>query len=273
MLDDPDNYSFDGESKDLTVLFADIRNFTTISERLSAAELKSLMNDFFTPITKIIFENNGTIDKYVGDMVMAFWGAPLEDLNHRENSVKAALLMLEKVEELRPIFLERGYPEIAIGIGVNSGMMNVGDMGSIYRRSYMVLGDAVNLSSRLEALTKFYGIKLLVGEAAIKGLDGFLFRHIDRVKVKGKIKAVDCFEPMCTLDKADAALHLRVSDYHKALDYYYGQDWDRAENILKALQQSEPDALLYKLYLERIEVLREQVLAEGWDGSFTHTSK
>ena len=271
MLDDPDNYSFDGESKDLTVLFADIRNFTTISERLSAAELKSLMNDFFTPITKIIFENNGTIDKYVGDMVMAFWGAPLEDLNHRENSVKAALLMLEKVEELRPIFLERGYPEIAIGIGVNSGMMNVGDMGSIYRRSYTVLGDAVNLSSRLEALTKFYGIKLLVGEAAIKGLDGFLFRHIDRVK--GKIKAVDCFEPMCTLDKADAALHLRVSDYHKALDYYYGQDWDRAENILKALQQSEPDALLYKLYLERIEVLREQVLAEGWDGSFTHTSK
>ena len=273
MLDDPDNYSFDGESKDLTVLFADIRNFTTISERLSAAELKSLMNDFFTPITKIIFENNGTIDKYVGDMVMAFWGAPLEDLNHRENSVKAALLMLEKVEELRPIFLERGYPEIAIGIGVNSGMMNVGDMGSIYRRSYTVLGDAVNLSSRLEALTKFYGIKLLVGEAAIKGLDGFLFRHIDRVKVKGKIKAVDCFEPMCTLDKADAELHLRVSDYHKALDYYYGQDWDRAENILKALQQSEPDALLYKLYLERIEVLREQVLAEDWDGSFTHTSK
>ena len=273
MLDDPDNYSFDGESKDLTVLFADIRNFTTISEKLSAAELKNLMNDFFTPITKIIFENNGTIDKYVGDMVMAFWGAPLEDLNHRENSVKAALLMLEKVEELRPIFLERGYPEIAIGIGVNSGMMNVGDMGSIYRRSYTVLGDAVNLSSRLEALTKFYGIKLLVGEAAIKGLDGFLFRHIDRVKVKGKIKAVDCFEPMCTLDKADAELHLRVSDYHKALDYYYGQDWDRAENILKALQQSEPDALLYKLYLERIEVLREQVLAEDWDGSFTHTSK
>ena len=273
MLDDPDNYSFDGESKDLTVLFADIRNFTTISEKLSATELKNLMNDFFTPITKIIFENSGTIDKYVGDMVMAFWGAPLEDLNHRENSVKAALLMLEKVEELRPIFLEKGYPEIAIGIGVNSGMMNVGDMGSIYRRSYTVLGDAVNLSSRLEALTKFYGIKLLVGEAAIKGLDGFLFRHIDRVKVKGKIKAVDCFEPMCTLDKADAELHLRVSDYHKALDYYYGQDWDRAENILKALQQSEPDALLYKLYLERIEVLREQVLAEDWDGSFTHTSK
>lgn len=273
MLDDPDNYSFEGESKDLSVLFCDIRNFTTISEALSATELKKLMNDFFTPITQIIFENNGTIDKYVGDMVMAFWGAPLEDLNHRENAIKAALLMLEKVEELRPVFMERGYPEVAIGIGINSGMMNVGDMGSIYRRSYTVLGDAVNLSSRLEGLTKFYGIRLLVGEAAIKGLDGFLFRLIDRVKVKGKVKAVDCYEPICSIEKADSELRQRVAEYHKALDCYFAQDWDQAEAILKSLQQSEPDTLLYKVYLERIESLREQVLPEDWDGSYTHTSK
>jgi adenylate cyclase len=273
MLDDPDNYTFDGESKDLSVLFADIRNFTTISEALSATELKKLMNDFFTPITKIIFENNGTIDKYVGDMVMAFWGAPLEDLNHRENAIKGALLMLEKVDELRPVFLARGYPDVVIGIGINSGMMNVGDMGSIYRRSYTVLGDSVNLSSRLEGLTKFYGIQLLVGEAATKGLDNFLFRHIDRVKVKGKIKAVDCYEPICELTKANAELTERVSEYHKALDCYFGQDWIGAESIFKALQQNEPDTLLYKVYLERIDILREQVLAEDWDGSFTHTSK
>lgn len=273
MLDDPDNYSFEGESKDLSVLFCDIRNFTTISEALSATELKKLMNDFFTPITKIIFENNGTIDKYVGDMVMAFWGAPLEDLNHRENAIKAALLMLEKVEELRPVFMERGYPEVAIGIGINSGMMNVGDMGSIYRRSYTVLGDAVNLSSRLEGLTKFYGIKLLVGEAAIKGLDGFLFRLIDRVKVKGKVKAVDCYEPICAMDRVDSALNRRVAEYHRALDCYFAQDWDQAESILHSLQQNEPEALLYKVYLERIGTLREQVLPEDWDGSFTHTSK
>ena len=273
MLNDPDNYTFDGESKDLSVLFADIRNFTTISEALSATELKKLMNDFFTPITKIIFENNGTIDKYVGDMVMAFWGAPLEDLNHRENAIKGALLMLEKVDELRPDFLARGYPDVVIGIGINSGMMNVGDMGSIYRRSYTVLGDSVNLSSRLEGLTKFYGIQLLVGEAAIKGLDRFLFRHIDRVKVKGKIKAVDCYEPICELNRANAELTERVSEYHKALDCYFGQDWGAAESIFKALQQNEPDTLLYKVYLERIDILREQVLAQDWDGSFTHTSK
>lgn len=273
MLDDPDNYSFDGESKDLSVLFADIRNFTTISEALSATELKKLMNDFFTPITKIIFENNGTIDKYVGDMVMAFWGAPLEDLNHRENAIKGALLMLEKVDELRPVFMERGYPDVVIGIGINSGMMNVGDMGSVYRRSYTVLGDSVNLSSRLEGLTKFYGIQLLVGEAAITGLDNFLFRHIDRVKVKGKIKAVDCYEPICELNKADTELTERVSEYHGALARYFAQDWDSAESTFKALQQGEPDALLYKVYLDRIEILKEEDLPEDWDGSFTHTSK
>ncbi len=273
MLDNPDNYSFDGESKDLSVLFCDIRNFTTISEALSATELKKLMNDFFTPITKIIFENNGTIDKYVGDMVMAFWGAPLEDLNHRENAITAALLMLDKVEELRPVFKERDYPEVSIGIGINSGMMNVGDMGSVYRRSYTVLGDAVNLSSRLEGLTKFYGIKLLVGEAAIKGLDGFLIRHIDRVKVKGKVKAVDCYEPICSMKSADEQLTERVAEYHKALECYFAKDWDGAEILLKGLQQNEPEALLYKVYLERIVILREEVLPEEWDGSFTHTSK
>lgn len=273
MLDNPDNYSFDGESKDLSVLFCDIRNFTTISEALSATELKKLMNDFFTPITQIIFENNGTIDKYVGDMVMAFWGAPLEDLNHRENAIKAALIMLEKVEELRPVFMDREYPEVSIGIGINSGMMNVGDMGSIYRRSYTVLGDAVNLSSRLEGLTKFYGIKLLVGEAAIEDLDCFLFRLIDRVKVKGKIKAVDCYEPMCSIEEADSELKQRVAEYHKALDCYFAQDWDGAESIFNALLRNEPDSLLYQVYLERIVTLREQVLAEDWDGSFTHTSK
>lgn len=273
MLDNPDNYTFDGESKDLSVLFCDIRDFTTISEALSATELKKLMNDFFTPITKIIFENNGTIDKYVGDMVMAFWGAPLEDKNHRANAITAALLMLEKVEELKPIYKERNYPEVAIGIGINSGMMNVGDMGSVYRRSYTVLGDAVNLSSRLEGLTKFYGIKLLVGEAAVKDLDGFLVRHIDRVKVKGKIKAVDCYEPICATKDADAELVERVEQYHKALDCYFAQDWDEAESRLKILQENEPDAKLYKVYLERIEILREQVLPEDWDGSFTHTSK
>ena len=273
MLADPDNYSFDGESKQLSVLFSDIRSFTTISEALTATQLKTLLNDFFTPITGIIFENNGTIDKYVGDMVMAFWGAPLDDENHRHNSILAALQILDKVEELKPEFKERGLPEVNVGVGINTGMMNVGDMGSTFRRSYTVLGDAVNLGSRLEGLTKFYGIRLLIGEDTAKDLDGFLLRLIDRVKVKGKDKAIDCYEPLCLEEAADETLRERAKSFHAALDDYHDKQWDTAEEKLKALLEQEPDCKLYNIYIDRIETLRQTPLPEDWDGAFTHTSK
>ena len=273
MLSDPDNYTFEGESKELTVLFSDIRSFTTISEALTAGELKTLLNDFFTPITEIIFKHNGTIDKYVGDMVMAFWGAPLDDEHHRANAVKAAIEMLEKVEEMKPEFDERGYPEVNIGVGVNTGFMNVGDMGSTYRRSYTVLGDAVNLGSRLEGLTKFYGIRLLIGEETAKQLDGYLIRLIDKVKVKGKHEAIECYEPLCLEESAGEQRKARVKAYHDALNSYFAQDWDEAEAKLNALLENEPDCLLYQVYLERIETLRDADLPADWDGAFTHTSK
>lgn len=273
MLADPDNYSFEGESKELTVLFSDIRSFTSISEVLTATQLKKLLNDFFTPITGLIFEHNGTIDKYVGDMVMAFWGAPLDDPNHRGNAVRSALRMLEKTEELKAVFLEAGLPEVNIGVGINTGMMNVGDMGSTYRRSYTVLGDAVNLGSRLESLTKFYGIRLLIGEETVKELDGFLLRIIDKVKVKGKDEAITCYEPLCESSEATAELEQQVELYHNALDLYYEQEWDQSEAAFRALADAEPETLLYRVYLERIETLRDEQLPENWDGSFTHTSK
>lgn len=273
MLSDPDNYTFEGESKELTVLFSDIRSFTTISEALSAGELKTLLNDFFTPITEIIFKHNGTIDKYVGDMVMAFWGAPLDDENHRINAVKAAVEMLQKVEEMKPEFDERGYPEVNIGVGINTGFMNVGDMGSTYRRSYTVLGDAVNLGSRLEGLTKFYGIRLLIGEETARQLDGYLIRLIDKVKVKGKHEAIECYEPLCAEESAGEQLKARVAAYHDALNCYFAQNWDEAEEKLEALLKNEPECLLYQVYLERIETLRDADLPADWDGAFTHTSK
>jgi len=273
MLENPDNYSFEGESKELTVLFSDIRSFTSISEALNATQLKKLLNDFFTPITGIIFDHNGTIDKYVGDMVMAFWGAPLDDPNHRKNAVAAALEMLAKVEELKPVFKAQGFPEVNIGVGINTGLMNVGDMGSTYRRSYTVLGDAVNLGSRLESLTMFYGIRLLVGEETVDGLDGFLLRRIDRVKVKGKDVGINCYEPMCLLYSSGEQLKARVEKYHAALDHYYGMRWDEAEQILQNLREAEPHTLLYQVYLDRIQQLRAAPPPEPWDGSFTHTSK
>lgn len=273
MLKDPDAYSFEGESREMSVLFSDIRGFTSISEALTATQLKTLLNDFFTPITEVIFDCHGTIDKYVGDMVMAFWGAPLEDRDHRQHAVLAALRMQETVAKLKHEFVARGLPEVNIGIGVNTGMMNVGDMGSTYRRSYTVLGDAVNLGSRLESLTKFYGVQILIGEETARNLEGFLLRLVDRVKVKGKDRAVDCYEPLCTSDKASPALIEEVQDYHAALELYHKQQWDAAVSAFKALQQNHPQVLLYQVYLERIETLRESTLPSDWDGSYTHTAK
>ncbi|MFM1896883.1 MAG: hypothetical protein RLZZ385_1957 [Pseudomonadota bacterium] len=273
MLKDPDAYSFEGESREMSVLFSDIRGFTSISEALTATQLKSFLNDFFTPITGIIFENHGTIDKYVGDMVMAFWGAPLEDKDHRRHAVMTALAMLDKVEELKVEFHKRGFPEANVGVGINTGMMNVGDMGSTYRRAYTVLGDSVNLASRLEGLTKFYGVKVLIGQETAHGLEGFVLRLVDRVKVKGKDTAVDCYEPLCRQADADAALLETVQRYHQALDHYHRQAWDPAEQQFRQLLDQAPGTLLYQIYLDRIAELRGQELPADWDGSYTHTSK
>lgn len=273
MLSHPERYNFDGESKELSVLFSDIRNFTTFSERLGATELKTLLNDFFTPLTGIIFEHGGTIDKYVGDMVMAFWGAPLDDARHREHAVTAALRMLQAVQVLKPAFRARGLPEIDIGIGINSGMMNVGDMGSTYRRAYTVLGDAVNLGSRLEGITQAYGVNLLIGENTHAGLEGVLCRRIDCVSVKGREQPVNIYQPLCLLAEASVAQRVLVREHELAYQHYLERNWEAARAGFAALQEEDPQSALYRLYLQRIDVLSRQQLPENWDGTYTFASR
>lgn len=273
MMQDPDRYSFDGESREMTVLFSDIRNFTSVSETLSASELKTLLNEFFTPITAIIFEHQGTIDKYVGDMVVAFWGAPLDDAQHREHAVGAALDMVRESERLRVELVERGFPEIRIGVGVNSGVMNVGDMGSEYRRSYTVLGDAVNLGSRLEGLTRFYGVQCLIGEETANALSGFVCRRIDRVQVKGKENAVQIWEPLCRELETTEEQQQELALWHEALDLYYQQRWPEAGAILARLAERVPGCRLYGVYIQRIAELESVELGREWDGVYRHTSK
>ena len=269
------NVDFGGDSKQMTVLFADIRNFTTISESLSPNELKQLLNRFFTHMTKIIFDHHGTIDKYVGDMIMAFWGAPVDNAQHAQHAVEAAFAMLKKVQELKAEFKSLGLPEINIGIGLNTGTMNVGDMGSEFRRAYTVLGDAVNLASRIEGLTKYYGAALLIGEDTEKELQGILCRPVDLVKVKGKTQPVRVFEPLCHTHAANTALTQELVLYQQALTAYLSQHWHQAHDIFMQLQQKAPNTLLYRVYSERIVLLQQRSCAETeqWDGVFERREK
>jgi adenylate cyclase len=274
MSRNPDqNFSVEGESRELSVLFCDIRSFTTISESLAADELKQLLNHFFTPMTRIIFEKRGTIDKYVGDMIMAFWGAPVQDPLHPRHAVEAALAMLEQVVELRPGFAERNWPQVEIGIGINTGLMNVGDMGSEYRRAYTVIGDAVNLGSRLEGLTKYYGVKLIISESTAGSLDGFVLRCLDRVKVKGKHEPVTIYEPVGHAAGVSRELVQDVNDSNQAMQHYFAGKWETARSAFQTLRDAVPERKLYGLYLERIDTLQSNGVVEGWDGVFEHTSK
>jgi adenylate cyclase len=274
MNKNPDgDFGLEGESRELSVLFCDIRSFTTISESLAADELKQLLNYFFTPMTRIIFERRGTIDKYVGDMIMAFWGAPVHDPQHHQHAVLGALEMLDKLVEMQPDLSARGWPKIEIGVGINSGMMNVGDMGSEYRRAYTVIGDAVNLGSRLEGLTKYYGVRLIISESTRAGLDGIVLRCLDRVKVKGKNEPVTIYEPLGTAESVTREQLAEVEDSNRALEFYFEGEWDSAEQAFGRLQQAFPERKLFGLYLERIKHLREQGVTAGWAGVFEHTSK
>lgn len=281
ILANPEAATMEGEQRNMTVLFADVIGFTALSEALTTAELKQLLNRYLTTVTHIIFEYQGTIDKYVGDMVMAFWNAPLHDANHAQNGVLTALAMQEKVNELKAEFIKDGLPPIAVGIGLNTGLMNVGDMGSSYRRAYTVLGDAVNLGSRLEGLTRFYGAEILVSDGTRKHCPDVLFRRLDRIQVKGKNEPVDVFEPLCRKSQATEKLLLSLESFEEALSKYQTQEFAVAKVILKQLlvddelleDKRQSRALLYQRYLERIAEFEVTQPPADWGAVFTHTSK
>lgn len=274
MVEQPESVNLSGEQRDMTVLFADVRSFTSISEHLTASELKVLLNRYLSSVTEVIFAHQGTIDKYVGDMVMAFWNAPLDDKDHAFHAIAAALGMQERMHMLRREFAAEGLPEIRIGIGLNTGSMNVGDMGSSYRRAYTVLGDAVNLGSRLEGLTAFYKVPVLVSSMTKAQAPGFLYRTVDLVRVKGKQEAVGIYEPLCAIGEATDVLKERVTRFEEALEDYRQRRWDKARRILLQLQEDDPDyAFLYGIYLARMQELDPASLPDDWDGVYTHTGK
>jgi adenylate cyclase len=273
MAKDPEKVSVEGESREMTVLFTDVRGFTTISEGLDPKALSQLMNAFLTPLTEVIYEHRGTIDKYIGDCIMAFWGAPLPDPMHARNGIVAALAMQQKLADLRPEFKAKNWPEVHIGVGLNTGRMSVGNMGSKIRYAYTVMGDAVNLASRLEGITKEYGADIIVGEDTQRAVSDVVFREIDRVRVKGKDVAVTIFEPVGLQGQVDRGKLEEIELFHRALQSYRGQNWDMAEKQLAGLQTLAPESKLCKTFLQRIAFLRANPPGKDWDGAFTFETK
>ncbi len=273
MARDPENYSMEGRKQELTVLFSDVRSFTTISEGLDSKELTQLMNQYLGAMTSIVRKNRGTLDKYIGDAIMAFWGAPVSDAEHARNAVLTALEMMPALRTLDEPFKARGWPVLHIGIGINTGTMTVGDMGSPVRQSYTVMGDAVNLGSRLEGITKQYGVGIVVGETTRAVVKDVVFRELDRVRVKGKDEPVAIFEPLGPVGEVAAEAMDDLKLWNQALRLYRAQDWDQAELLLFNLLKRQPDCYLYQLYTERIGHLRVNSPGENWDGVTTFQTK
>jgi adenylate cyclase len=269
----PERFSMAGESRAMSVLFSDVRSFTTISEGLEPKDLAELMNQFLTPLTRVIHKRRGTIDKYMGDCIMAFWGAPLADAQHERNAVLAGLEMLATMDALQPQFAARGWPALHIGVGVNSGRMSVGNMGSDIRVAYTVMGDAVNSASRFEGLTKQYGVSMIVGEATRAACRDIVFRELDRVRAKGKTEPVAIYEPIGPAAEVGREKLDELSLWHQVLKLYRTQQWDMAELQLINLQRMHPNNGLYPIFGARLAHYRSNPPGAGWDGTWSAESK
>lgn len=269
LLQNPKQLSLAGQEKVLTVMFCDIRNFTSISEKMDSVALANFMNRYLTEMSQLIMAGRGMIDKFIGDAIMAIWGAPLTDEEHALHAVKAALEMQGKTEQLKEKWLFEGLPEISVGIGINSGPMRVGNFGSEQLFDYTVIGDQVNLASRLEGLNKIYGSKILISEQTRKQLAGkVLCRPIDLVRVKGKQQPVEIFEPLRVATEVDPEL----VQWQQALNEYRQQRFTEAKSELAILNRKAPQPL-YQLYLERTDQFLVTPPPADWDGCFTHQSK
>lgn len=274
MAENPEAYTMEGESRELSVMFVDVRGFTTISEGLSPKELREYINLYLTAMSEDIrASHQGTLDKYIGDAVMAFWGAPVAFPDHASRAVATSLVMQASAARLDQGFQRRGWPALHIGIGINSGPMHVGDMGSAIRRAYTVMGDAVNLGARLEGITKVYGVGIAVGEATRLAAPEFVYRELDRVRVKGKNEPVAIFEPLGKPADVAADVLDDLRDWDAALGLVRAQRWLEARQRIEALAARHPGQRLYALYLERIAHFQAQPPGPDWDGVTTFDAK
>jgi len=271
MLADPK--SLNPRKQEITILFSDIRGFTSISEKLDAQELANLLNEYLTEMTRIIFRNLGTLDKYIGDAVMAFWGAPFEDSAQASHAARAAFEMLQKLEELQRGWAPKGLPRLDIGVGINRGVASVGNMGSAGRIAYTELGDSVNLASRLEGLNKEYRTRVLLSEYAYKDarVPEFLYREVDIIRVKGKEQPVTIYELAGLRDQKD--LQEKIEMYGRARAFYKRRDWRQASGLFTQLLRRWPEDGPAHILAQRCDEYLLEEPEPQWDGVYVMKHK
>ena len=282
IIADPEKLELGGEVRELTLMFCDVRNFTSISEHLSAVELTHFINELLTPLSEIILAHRGTIDKYMGDAIMAFWNAPLDEPQHAEQACRAALEMTAGMEALNRDWEQRAarsgrpFRHVNIGIGINTGQCCVGNLGSTYRFDYSAVGDEVNVTSRLEGLTKLYGVTAVVGDATLANSgQKFPALELDVVAVRGRTRSTRVHTFLQLLGQNPSRLEGLQHKHREFLAAYRAQQWDEAERLLEECRQIGVARLAtyYSLFPGRIAALRNAPPPPGWDGSFAMTEK
>ena len=269
LLRNPGQLSLAGQERVLSVMFCDIRNFTRLSEGMDSVALAGFMNRYLTEMSRLITAERGMIDKFIGDAIMAIWGAPVDDPAHPLQAVRCALRMTEKTAELRQRWLAEGLPEIHVGIGINTGPMRVGNFGSEDLFDYTVIGDQVNLASRLEGLNKIYGTSILIAEKTwCQVCEKIVCRPIDLVQVSGRETPVEIFEPLAMGQLSESDL----DQWRNVLQLYRDRRFAEAQGELETLYRKSPEPL-YRLYLERLEAFSESPPEENWNGCFRHQAK
>jgi adenylate cyclase len=277
---DPTLLKLGGESRELSIMFTDVRGFTNISEHYGkdVQGLTVIMNRYMTAMTKKILENNGTLDKYIGDAQMAFWNAPLDNKNHAKDSVKTALEMMESLNEFNEEVVSEGIPAFGMGLGINTDTVVVGNMGSDQRFDYTCLGDGVNTAARLEGQSKNYGVKIILGEnTALAIEDEYAVIRLDCLAVKGKTQGVNLYTVIGTHEWANENTNYVIDtvQHDKMLEMYQQQNWKGAIKFCNELKGGFAGALddYYDLWLERIAEMKSKKLPKDWDGIYRATSK
>jgi adenylate cyclase len=275
ILEKPGALKLGGEKREITIFFSDIRGFTTISEKLTPEQLVRLLNEYLTAMTYIILKHNGVVDKYMGDAIMAFWNAPLDQPRHAELACETSLEMEQKLKQMQKKWAADRVPPLEIGVGLNTGYAVVGNMGSYERFDYTAMGDTVNLGSRLEGTNKQYGTRIIISETTRKAIEktDMMVRKLDRVMVKGKKEPITIYELVSKKEDAEKWYQDVIDHFEAGLELYFKQKWDAATKEFHAALKIRKDDGPSKAFIERCSYLKKEPPGKNWDGVWVMKTK